>query len=78
MQRHLGVNQLNERVIVVFREVPNEPENCLIVNVANMHGKFSNELMKIVNGYDAQSHTDDLANFLFRQTFENGRTDLMF
>lgn len=72
MQRHLGTNKLGERVVVVFREVPNEPEYCLVANVAKMPGKFSNELMKIVNGHEAQSFKDNLADFLFRQTFENG------
>lgn len=57
--------------VVVFREVPNEPENCLIVQTATLPSNMHDELMSAVQSAEAQQ-ANNVADVLQRKLFNDG------
>lgn len=57
--------------VVVFREVPNEPENCLIVQTSNLPEVYHDELMSAVQSPEAQQ-ANNIAEVLNRKLFKDG------
>jgi hypothetical protein len=68
--KHVG-QYGQKKCVVVFREVPNEEENCLIVLSDSLEGRMHDELMGVVEGPEAQS-AKDLADVLNRRQFSDG------
>lgn len=71
MIKHVGKHN-DKKVIIVFREVPNEEHMCLVVYSDLLSRLIHDELMSAVEGVVAQS-TPDLADVLFRTTMADGR-----
>lgn len=57
--------------VVVFREVPNEPENCLIVQTTSLPNTYHDELMDAVQSVEAQQ-ANNIADVLQRRMFRDG------
>lgn len=61
--------------IVVFREVPNEPENCLIVLTGSLEPQQHDDLMSVVQSTEAQQ-AHEVSDVLNRRTFSDGNNML--
>lgn len=70
MIKHIGKHNAR-RVIVVFREIPEEDHMCLLVYSDMLPQLVHDELMKCVEGEVAQS-TPDLSNVLHRTLMADG------
>ena len=68
--KHVG-QYGQKKCVVVFREVPNETDHCLIVLSDGLEGRMHDELMDVVVGPEAQSAMD-LADVLNRRQFSDG------
>ena len=70
--KHIGeLVDGGSKVVIVYRTVPGEPDNCLVVGVKFLPDMYHNALMKAVEG-DAGQDADELADYLGRQTFPDG------
>lgn len=68
--KHVGVCG-EKKVVVVFREVPNEMENCLVVYPDQLESRQHDELMSVVEGIEGQD-SNNLADVLNRRQFSDG------
>lgn len=76
MLKHVGRLITNGRkVIVAYRVVPNEPENCVIVTTENLNAEDHDALMKVVESASGQDSTH-LADAMARTTLPDGRNML--
>ena len=57
--------------VVVFREVPNEPENCLIVETGALEDQKHDDLMNVVQSLEAQE-SNEISEVLSRRQFTDG------
>ena len=57
--------------VVVFREVPNEPENALIVETTSLDDQKHDDLMNIVQSLEAQE-SNEISEVLSRRQFPDG------
>lgn len=57
--------------IVVFREVPNEPEHCLIVQTGSLEPAQHDALMNVIQSPEAQE-SNDVSEVLHRRQFVDG------
>ena len=57
--------------VVVFREVPNEPNNCLIVESGSLPDTKHDELMNVIASLEAQE-SNDVSEVLARRQFPDG------
>ena len=74
--RHIGrVDSTGSRIVVVFRQLPDEPENALIVFSDALSDRYHDELMHALESGTAQTGPD-LFPFLQRQKFSDGLTML--
>jgi hypothetical protein len=63
--------------VVVFREVPNEPENCLVVLSNGLEDRLHDDLMEVVQSEESQA-SNDISEVLNRRQFSNGENMLNF
>ena len=59
------------KVVIMYRTVPGEPNNCLVVGTKFLPDIYHNGLMKAVESEGGQS-SDEFADFASRQTFADG------
>lgn len=76
IMKHVG-RYGDKRCVVVFREVPNEPENCLIVLSDSLPELEHNDFMEVISSLEAQG-TGDISNVLNRRQFTNGENMLNY
>jgi len=57
--------------VVVFREVPNEPEYCLVVETGTLEDQKHDDLMNVVSSLEAQE-SNDISEVLARRQFTDG------
>lgn len=70
LMKHVG--KIGEKpCVVVFREVPNEPENCLIVESNSLIDQKHDDLMNVVQSAEAQE-SNNIADVLSRRQFTDG------
>lgn len=69
--KHVGQNIQGKKVVVLFREVPGEPENCLVVHTESLPASYHDDLMRAVESNICQDQLDT-HDFLFRQSFQDG------
>jgi len=70
--KHIGeLVDGGSKVVIVYRTVPGEPDNCLVVGTKFLPDLYHNSLMKAVEGTSGQD-ADELADYLGRQTFPDG------
>ncbi len=72
--KHVG--KWNERkCLVLFREVPGEPENALLIMTGELSPTQHDELISVVDSDEAQANSD-LAQVLNGRNFSDGRVIL--
>jgi len=70
--RHVGVHKdTGHRVLVIFRQVPNEPTNCLCVETDSLPDRYHTDLMNAVETITAQE-TTDFFEYASRQFLSDG------
>lgn len=71
--KHVGRIVTNKRkVIVAYRVVPNEPDNCIVVTTENLMADEHDALMRLVESDPGQS-ANDLADVMARTVLPDGR-----
>lgn len=71
--KHVGRVVSNKRkVIVAYRVVPGEPENCIVVTTENLPADEHDTLIKLVES-NAGQETNDLASVMARTPLPDGR-----
>jgi hypothetical protein len=76
IMKHVG-KYGEKKCVVVFREVPDEPENCLIVLSDSLPELEHNDFMEVIGSLEAQG-TGDVSNVLNRRQFTNGENMLNY
>jgi hypothetical protein len=71
--KHIGelADTSKAKVVILYRTVPGEADNCLVVGTKFLPDMYHNGLMKAVESEGGQS-ADELADYLGRQTFADG------
>ena len=70
MMKHVG--KVGEKpCVVVFREVPGEPENALVVMTGTLSDEYHDALMNVVQSPEAQEG-NELSEVLHRRQFPDG------
>ena len=71
--KHVGelADESKAKVVVVFRVVPGEPNNCLVIGTKFLPDMYHNALMRAVESEGGQQAME-LGEFLGRQTFPDG------
>ena len=71
--KHVGelADASKAKVVVVFRVVPGEPNNCLVIGTKFLSDVYHNGLMKAVESEGGQA-AEELGSYLARQTFADG------
>jgi hypothetical protein len=59
------------KVVIMYRTVPGEPDNCLVVGTKFLPDMYHNALMKAVESAGGQD-AEEFADFASRQTFPDG------
>ena len=68
--KHVG--KVGEKpCVILYREVPGEPDNCLIVKTDSLPDQYHDGLMSIVQSDEAQE-SNDIADVLDRRQFNDG------
>lgn len=71
--KHVGRIKTNKRkVIVAYKTVPNEPEQCLVVTTENLDAADHDSLMKLVES-DAGQNEFEFAEAMARARLSDGR-----
>ena len=71
--KHIGelADESKAKVVIMYRTVPGEPNNCLVVGTKFLPDQYHNALMKAVESEGGQE-ADEFADFASRQTFPDG------
>tara|TARA_B100001057_G_C22746044_1_gene909777 strand:+ start:242 stop:859 length:618 start_codon:yes stop_codon:yes gene_type:complete len=70
VMKHVG--KVGEKpVVVVYREVPNEPDNALVVETGSLEPEQHDALMNVVQSPEAQE-SNNISEVLHRRTFPDG------
>ena len=70
--KHVGKMKNNSaRVVVVFRTVPDEPHNCLVVGTQGLSDSYHDSLMALIEG-DSGQQANDLSELLSVRKFPDG------
>ena len=71
--KHIGelAYESKAKVVIVYRTVPGEPTNCLVVGTKFLPDIYHNALMRAVES-DGGQDAKELGEFLGRQTFPDG------
>ena len=76
MLKHVGRMVKNKRKIVVaYKVVPDEPENCIVITTENLMAEEHDALMKAVES-DAGQNAEEFANVMMRSQLPDGRNML--
>ena len=74
--KHVGRMVKNQRkVVVAYRVVPGEPENCVVVTTENLEAADHDALIKAVES-DAGQQADEFAEVMTRTRLSDGRNML--
>jgi hypothetical protein len=77
MLKHIGRMVKNGRkVIVAYKVVPNEPDQCIVVTTENLMAEEHDTLIKLVESAAGQE-ADDLATVMSRTPLPDGRNMLV-
>jgi len=71
--KHIGelADTSKAKVVILYRTVPGEADNCLVVGTKFLPDLYHNGLMKAVESEGGQQ-SDELADYIGRQTFADG------
>lgn len=70
MLKHIG--KYGEKpCVIIFRELPNDQDNCLIVQTETLERVMHDDLMSVITSAEAQS-SNDVSQVLHRRQFSDG------
>ena len=71
--KHIGelADESKAKVVIMYRTVPGEADNCLVVGTKFLPDMYHNALMKAVESEGGQE-AEEFADFASRQTFPDG------
>lgn len=69
--KHVGKNQHGSKVVVVFREIPDDPDHCLVVQSDALMDMYHDGLMRTLES-NAGQETVDFYEVLARNSFADG------
>jgi 5S rRNA maturation endonuclease (ribonuclease M5) len=71
--KHIGelADESKAKVVIMYRTVPGEADNCLVVGTKFLPDMYHNALMKAVESEGGQD-ADEFADYASRQTFPDG------
>ena len=71
--KHIGelADESKAKVVIVYRTVPGEPNNCLVVGTKFLPDMYHNALMRAVESEGGQE-AEEFADFAGRQSFPDG------
>ena len=71
--KHVGelADESKSKVVVLYRTVPSEPNNCLVLGTKFLPEMYHNALMRAVESEGGQAE-NELGVYLARQTFPDG------
>ena len=71
--KHIGelADESKAKVVILYRTVPGEPNNCLVVGAKFLPDMYHNALMKAVES-DGGQDAEEFADYASRQTFPDG------
>ena len=71
--KHIGelADESKAKVVIMYRTVPGEPNNCLVVGTKFLPDIYHNGLMKAVESEGGQQ-AEEFADYAGRQTFADG------
>ena len=71
--KHVGKQiSTNDKLVILFREVPGEPDNCLVVKPRSLAETEHDSLMQVLEGLEGQQ-SGQLADVLHRHMNSAGR-----
>lgn len=71
--KHIGkLKNTGDKVAIVFRTVPGESNNALVLPTATLKDEYHDSLMKMIESDQAQQ-TNELGEIMFTRTFSDGR-----
>lgn len=73
--KHVGQDGKGAPIVVVFREVPNDPSSALVVRTSDLPELHHQDLIKAVESQQGQD-ANDIGDYLHRQKFNDG-TDML-
>lgn len=74
--KHVGrLTTNNRKIIVAYKVVPGEPENCIVVTTENLDAEQHDTLMNLVES-SAGQESNDLADAMARTRLPDGRVML--
>ena len=74
--KHVGkLTNTGDKVAVVFRTVPGESDQALVLPTATLKDEMHDSLMKMIESDQAQE-TNELGEIMFTRTFPDGRSML--
>lgn len=72
LKKHVGsLKNTGARIAVIFRKLPNDENNCLIIETARLPDSYHDAFMQILNARESYE-TNDLYEVLNRRTFPDG------
>ncbi|MDC1040339.1 hypothetical protein OAQ62_00940 [bacterium] len=74
MMKHVGVYG-EKPCVVVFRELPDEPENALICLSGNLEGNLHDDVMSVVDSAEGQE-SNEISEVFFRRRLSDGENML--
>jgi len=76
--KHLGILASdNAPVVIIFKTVPKEPNNCLVIGPNFLNLNYKDALMRVLESSEGQA-AFDLGNFLVKCKFPDGVNMLAF
>ena len=70
--KHIGeLKEDRAKVAIIFRTVPGEPENCLVIGPKFLSDTYHNDFMKALESSEGQA-SFELGQYLARQKFSDG------
>lgn len=76
MKKHLGImKNTGVRIAVVFREMPDDAEHCLVAEIDRMPDKYHDAMYELINSTAAQK-VNDLYEVLHKRNFPDGNNAL--
>ncbi len=71
--KHIGelADESKAKVVIMYRTVPGEADNCLVVGTKFLPDQYHNALMKAVES-DGGQDAEEFADYASRQTFPDG------
>lgn len=69
--KHVGKNGQHKKVVVVFREVPGDPDSALVIPTESLPPLYHDDLINAIESPNCQSSMEP-SDYLFRQIFNDG------